>query len=865
MFRPSYRSSSPFTLTSDLDMWDTKSRFRAQTSAWCGMATVSGTEFLSSTSTSTSGSTGGFRQTDPSLRKWQSLSHLVSGGATRTFPPSPGAELRAARCEGSVRQAEGVQWLQDAHKHLDTQLDQLRTRNSQLNKNITTAQLLDMKHKLSETMGALEQEKEAAKLSKCEKGWQREELHEKVLQLEKDLIQMRCTLKRGSSDPPNETLPMMHDVFHRQEKQKVDAELCRMREALRDAEARSKTQEEEQNQTQKLLLNQIEEMNQRLQNHCDMEEQLSEANNKIGQACLDKAILSTHVLKLEDNIKELKAKLTEALSDKDYFIKEKADLQQRVLELQLQMNQPSSEGCNPLPNSNERHQEAVLVKVENKALKEANEKLTRELEMIKQELKTSQSQLREAMAERVTSSRQITAVEAEQAQLIREKEELLIKMNQPGPDELEKMKEKCRRLRKSVGALELEKEKLQDRCQRLEVEVLEKREKLHLQEEEHRKQDAVRVQSSEELKATASHWAEKWQNVALTLKSTQEELEEHKRNNSRSKDSDSLLKFELEACKRELERSRSQALLHSYEDKGREASLQTKDTETQTVLSQSLLLWEPPSDSHSSQNKAPQHSEEDGGQANVSTTDSSRAQLEESRGRTNQLQRQETPAVQKPQTLEQLYPVKGEEPSAEGRKNQINIETDQQRRMVTEQLKSLFREQEGKEGKEVGPVHNSNRSPVSQTGASSPQDWSHTSKVVRNPMDRRIWQQSSGLMPVFEEDEEGSDWPTGEEGKQEEEAHAEDDLHNQISSLSAKICNLKAKNVNLLQATLTCKQPIEDFPPAAKKQSDKSCSCSDKIDMHQERPPTFLPDGIFLAELVDISSPDEDEVEGKGK
>lgn len=48
-------------------------------------------------------------------------------------------------------------------------------------------------------------------------------------------------------------------------------------------------------------------------------------------------------------------------------------------------------------------------------------------------------------------------------------------------------------------------------------------------------------------------------------------------------------------------------------------------------------------------------------------------------------------------------------------------------------------------------------------------------------MDRRIWQQSSGLMPVFEEDEEGSDWPTGEEGKQEEEAHAEDDLHNQVN------------------------------------------------------------------------------------
>ncbi|XP_062419021.1 myosin-11-like [Pungitius pungitius] len=303
-----------------------------------------------------------------------------------------------------------------------------------------------------------------------------------------------------------------------------------MREALRDAEAKSKTQEEEQNQTRKMLMNQIEEMNRQLQNHCDMEEELSEANNKISQACLDKAILSTHVLKLEDNIKELKAKLTEALSDKDYFIKEKADL-----ELQLQADQPSSEGCDPLPNNNQRDQEAVVIEGENKALAEANEKLTRELEMIKQELQTSQSQLREATAERVTSSKQITAVEAERSQLIREKEELLIQMNEAGPDELEKMKEKGHRLRKSVGVLELEKQTLQDQCQRLEAEVHEMRERLHLQEEEHRKQDAVRVQSSEELKATASHWAEKWQNAALTLQSTQEELEEHKRNNSRSK------------------------------------------------------------------------------------------------------------------------------------------------------------------------------------------------------------------------------------------------------------------------------------------------------------------------------------------
>ncbi len=98
-----------------------------------------------------------------------------------------------------------------------------------------------------------------------------------------------------------------------------------------------------------MLLNQIEEMNQRLshrrQNHSEVQEQLSDANNKLSQACLvsflsliqdnlilhhenlqlkmtfnssqEKAMLSTQVLKLEDNIKQLKAKLTEPLSDKD--------------------------------------------------------------------------------------------------------------------------------------------------------------------------------------------------------------------------------------------------------------------------------------------------------------------------------------------------------------------------------------------------------------------------------------------------------------------------------------------------------------------------------------------------------------------
>ncbi|XP_029289238.1 golgin subfamily A member 6-like protein 22 [Cottoperca gobio] len=767
-----------------------------------------------------------------------------------------------------------------------------------------------MKHKqLSETLGALEQEKEAAELSQFEKSRQRVELHEKVLQLEKDLLQIRSALDRGSSTERStgslsRTLSMSQEDFNRQERHSVDVELCKLREGLRDAEARAKTQEEERNQalqklqisteTKRTLLSQIAEMNQRRQNHSEVQEQLSEANNKISQSCLEKAILSTQVLKLEENIKELKAKLTEALSEEDQLIQEKADLHQR--------SQQDSEGCES--HNNKQDEETVLMKRELKALGEVNEKLTCELEIIKQKLITSQSQLQEETAETVTNSKRITALEAERSQLIREKEERLSKVNEGGQEELTAMKEKCHQLRESEEVLELEKQKLQDRCTYLETEVLEKEEKLYLQQVEHRKQDAGRVQSIEERKAVAAHWAEKWQKVALTLQSTHEELEELKKNNSRNelqaeavqlateietlkkegqkdkeeienllqhkaymetilsrakKESDSLLKVELVACKQELELERSRTLLQRHKDKGGDALALTEDTETQTDLSESSLLWEPSSDSHSSQNKASQASEdqEDGGQANVSTSDSLRAQLEESRSGVNQLQQEETLAVQKLQTLRQLYPVKDKKPSVEGRKDKpvcpVNPETDQQKRMVTEQLKSLFKEREGKEEERLD-----NRSAAGQTGASSIQDWSQTSKVVRNLVDRRSWQHGSGLMPVFEEDEEGSEWP-------EEEAHAEENLHNESQQMSsAENHNLKAKHKNLLQATLRCKQPIQDCPLTAEKLSESSY-CSNEIDPQQKRPPSLYPDGIFLAEFVDIWSPDEDEEEGEDK
>lgn len=81
-----------------------------------------------------------------------------------------------------------------------------------------------------------------------------------------------------------------------------------------------------------------------------------------------------------------------------------------------------------------------------------------------------------------------------------------------------------------MEVLELETQKLQDQCLLLEAQVQQKEELLHLQDEQHHRQDEMRVRCIEELKAEASHWTEKWQNVALSLQATQNQLEELKKN-----------------------------------------------------------------------------------------------------------------------------------------------------------------------------------------------------------------------------------------------------------------------------------------------------------------------------------------------
>ncbi|XP_061578443.1 coiled-coil domain-containing protein 102A-like isoform X1 [Cololabis saira] len=843
MFSPSCRRSSPFSLT-DLDMWDTKTRFTAQTSEWCGMGAVSGAGFLSRASTR---SAGGVGQRDPGLQRWRSLSHLPPESVGRAWPPPgpelgrawppPGPELGAARGPRSFRQTEVVQWLQNAHERLDNELNQLWNRDLEMNYNSTTGRMLDMKTKLSKSMKGLEQE--AATFSEIERSPRCDELHE------------TSSFNKESPDEPNGPLAPKSlsrteespEDSNKLEKRKVDTELCKLRAALREAEARTASLEEERKkgihqlqksaETQKMLLNQIEEMNKKLvqtvQNHSDMQEQLSEANDKISQACLEKAVLSTQALKLEDNIRELKTKLSVALSEKDHLMQEKEELLQRAQVLELQLETTKHESLTD--GESHQDQETVLMMEDLRALREVNERLRGEVDMIRQTLDQSQSQLKELTEERITSSRKISALEAQRSQLIREKEELLSKTHLGGGEVPEEPKEKCCSHRDSDDVLQVDVQKLQDQRLHLEAQVREKENMLQLQEEEYGNQDQKRARCIEELQAVASHWTEKWQKVALALKSTQDELEQVKNNSfthvtESESESESLLRAELDTCKQELEqeRRRNQALLQRYQDKG-DMLVQALDKETVADWSGSALICEHPSDSQSCQNKSAQvwmqsseierlraklterekelgeiehafrslerlreiekteaqikisalefeldksvfkDGKDAGLQADVSSGASLQVQLDESKKRADQLQQEKMLAVQKLQTLRrQLCPVKDEKPSVEGKNDQTNHlvdpEAEERRRMVTEQLKSLFRE---REGKETGKVDDASSS--AQSGAPPLQDWTSTPSAVRAAADRRNWQYGSGLMPVLEEDEEEED--------QAEETHAE--------------------------------------------------------------------------------------------
>ncbi|KAM6960649.1 uncharacterized protein FYW47_009229 [Aplochiton taeniatus] len=508
------------------------------------MSSVSGSGFLSKASK---------RQSEPpGMRRWKSMSRLAPEGAPRSYSASPGAELRAALEESGFRRAELVQRLRDAHGRLDSQTDFLKAKDTQLQHTTTTSQILDMKHKqLAEAVSALEQEKDAAELSRFEESQRRGELQDKVLKLEMEMLKMRSALQMGNISQPaqiqrgpsllSRTFPVTQEDFYKEGKQKAERELIHLREVLKEAEGRAERLETEKDQAfqqlhsseeaQRTVLVQSEQLNQRLSNimqtNHDLHEQLSEARSKLGQACLERDLLSTKTLRLEESVEDLKSKLSGTLSDKDRLLQDKVDLHQKAqgLELQLERAQQGREGytnqvcelheqlAEAQIHTNRHGQETVLLKEELLSGQEMNDKLTCELELVKQRLETSLHQHHELTAERVIHVNQIAALETERSQLIGEKEELLSCQYGGRQEEVAELNDMCSHLRKSQNALESEKQRLQEQCLCLEAELLEREGEMEVRDKEHQREEGAMAQNMEELRGVASHWSDKWQDM----------------------------------------------------------------------------------------------------------------------------------------------------------------------------------------------------------------------------------------------------------------------------------------------------------------------------------------------------------------
>ncbi|KAG7324040.1 hypothetical protein KOW79_012056 [Hemibagrus wyckioides] len=556
--RNSFRSSNP--ILSEFDLWE-KSLFKSRSSALSCVG-VSRSVHSSKTSTSSIGGQCGMKHSESAARqRWQSASRLAPDGAPRSHSEF---ELRSALEESSMRRTELIQRLREAHGRLDTQTDLLKAKESQLQHSQSTTQLLERKQKqLAKALTVVEEQKEAAELSRFEESCRSADLQDKVLQLEMDVMKMKSNLESRSTaqisashSKPHlgRTMPVTKDEFVREKK--AERGMQKLEESLREAEEKAVTTAAEKDhalkqlqsckEDQQKVLRQMEELKQQfsasLAAQNEMQDRLSETRSRLGQLDLENELLTTKTLRLEDNIEDLKSKLSTALSDKDRLVQEKAELYQRVqiLELELQRSQLGREGftqqvCDlhseltqAKSQANQQQQNILLMKEELHSAKEVNEKLSADLSTATERVQETLQKLHELEAEKLIQSSQIAALETERLQLIGEKEELMDVFDQGDQKELRDLKERCCQLRELQEMLEYEKKELEAHCQGLEKKVENVEAEYELKQQELKLMEEKMEQEKEELKRVAAHWNERWLDAAMALQSTQAQLEESK-------------------------------------------------------------------------------------------------------------------------------------------------------------------------------------------------------------------------------------------------------------------------------------------------------------------------------------------------
>ncbi|XP_056428641.1 rho-associated protein kinase 1-like isoform X2 [Hyla sarda] len=398
-------------------------------------------------------------------------------------------DLRASLSESAQKRSDLVQHLRDAQSKLEEQSEELKKRDKELELSRAKTELLAIKQKqLESSISQLEKEKGWLEVSRFEDKKQRGELQDRIINLE-----MEVMLAKSSLENFNYTNELMN--------QKI---------SMGSQLALSQTNEANQRATDTLRTQQ------------SLQDELADLQLNFNKINLEKELLSSKVLRLDEKISDLTLRLKVAQADKERILKEKLEFHQRTQELSLELEraQRGREGFNDQVSdlhielvgakaqANRQDQEKVQMKEELVMLKQVNEKLTAELGQIQLHLHNSLEDLHQTQAEHKISSNLASALEAERKQLLEEKQTLMAAI------EKDEDSQSVQELRASLTQLQEEKDKLQARCHDLEMALEQAHEQLGSQIQE---QQQVTL-----------YWKERWQQTAVNLKNTDELLEQER-------------------------------------------------------------------------------------------------------------------------------------------------------------------------------------------------------------------------------------------------------------------------------------------------------------------------------------------------
>ncbi|XP_040269692.1 centromere-associated protein E-like isoform X2 [Bufo bufo] len=501
----------------------------------------------------------------PSLSRRSSLSRLSSWSPEEAGMEPPlsrkgwsGSEidLRASLSESAQKRSDLVQHLREAQSKLEEQSEELKKRDKELEMSRAKTDLLAVKQKqLESSLSQLEKEKGWLEVSRFEDKKQRGELQDRIINLEMEVMLAKSSLENFNytNEFMNQKISMSNDEMNRELKTaRENLVYFRNRVKILEAERNHAVEElRKLREGSQLALSQTNEANQRttdtLRTHQNLQDELANLQLNFNNINLEKELLSSKVLRVDEKVLDLTLRLKVAQTDRDRFLKEKLELNRRTQELSLELEraQKGREGFNDQVSdlhielvgakaqANRQDQEKVQMKEELVMLKQVNEKLTTELGQIQQSLQNTLEELHQTQAEHKISSNLASALEAERKQLLEEKQTLMAVM------ENDEDSQSLQELRASHSQLQEERDKLQVRCHDLEVTLDQAHEQLGSQ-----------IQEQQQI---TLYWKERWQQTAVSLKNTEELLEQERAQCQKASDKNTELLQDCEMLQTENE------------------------------------------------------------------------------------------------------------------------------------------------------------------------------------------------------------------------------------------------------------------------------------------------------------------------